>query len=77
MRKILSLVSIVVLTLGLSSCGHYNFQDVYRYPCQDPANFGTPDCEPPACEASGMCTKDILPQLDTRTSQVQENGGSQ
>ena len=49
----------------------------YRYPCQDPANFGTPDCEPPACEASGMCTKDILPQLDTSTSQVQENGGSQ
>ena len=34
--------------------------DAYRYPCQDPKNFGTPKCEPPACEADGTCTKDLL-----------------
>jgi hypothetical protein len=36
--------------------------DQFRYPCQDPKNFGQPKCEPPACEADGTCTKDLLGQ---------------
>jgi hypothetical protein len=52
------------LVLTLTSCGKYNFEEIYRYPCQDPANFGSPECEPPACEAWGGCTKDILPGLN-------------
>lgn len=36
--------------------------DSYRYPCQAPANWGKPECEPPACEASGACTKDLIPK---------------
>jgi hypothetical protein len=49
---------ITLLTLAaLSACS-----DSYRYPCQDPKNFGTPKCEPPACEADGTCTKDLLGQ---------------
>jgi hypothetical protein len=34
--------------------------DSYRYPCQDPANWSTPDCEPPACTASGTCTSNLI-----------------
>ena len=34
--------------------------DVYRYPCQDPANWSTPDCEPPVCTASGTCTANLV-----------------
>jgi len=34
--------------------------DSYRYPCQDPSNWGKPECEPPACQASGTCTKDLV-----------------
>lgn len=34
--------------------------DVYRYPCQDPANWSTPDCEPPICTASGTCTANLV-----------------
>ena len=30
--------------------------DQYRYPCQDPANQGKPECTPPECEADGTCT---------------------
>lgn len=28
----------------------------YRYPCQDPANFGKSECLPPACLADESCT---------------------
>jgi len=30
--------------------------DQYRYPCQDPANQGQPECTPPECVADGTCT---------------------
>jgi hypothetical protein len=52
----LILVSLFLLT----GCGKYNFEDVYRYPCQDPANWESPDCRPPNCEAFGICTKDVM-----------------
>lgn len=34
--------------------------DVYRYPCQDPNNWGLEECLPPACESSGVCTKYLV-----------------
>ena len=68
MKKILSLLAVIAASLALSSCGKYDFKEIYRYPCQDPANFGTPDCEPPACKASGMCTSDVLPELSPSPS---------
>lgn len=33
---------------------------VYRYPCQDPSNWGTPECKPPVCEADGTCPRYLL-----------------
>ena len=47
----------LLLCLALSSCG---WQGKYRYPCQDPANWKAKDCNPPICEASGTCTKDLI-----------------
>ena len=47
----------LLLCLALSSCG---WQGGYRYPCQDPAKWDSTECNPPICEASGTCTKDIL-----------------
>ena len=35
-------------------------EDKMRYPCQSPENWGKPECEPPQCEASGTCTKDLI-----------------
>ncbi len=46
-----------LLLLLLVAC-----QDTYRYPCQNPDNWGKKECEPPQCEASGTCTKDLIPK---------------
>jgi hypothetical protein len=48
---------IISLCLALSSCG---YDGNFRYPCQDPANWETPECVPPICEASETCTKDLI-----------------
>ena len=53
-------LSIAVLCLALTGCGKYDFEEIYRYPCQDPANWEKAECQPPVCEASGTCTKDIM-----------------
>ena len=45
----------LLLPLLLVSC-----DDRYRYPCQDPDNFGKPECTPPACEADGTCTEFLI-----------------
>ena len=54
------LVVISMCAFLLTGCGKYDFKDVYRYPCQDPTNWETPDCQPPNCEAFGVCTKDVM-----------------
>lgn len=54
MKKIIIISS---LALILTGCG---FQGGYRYPCQDPANWENTECNPPICEASGTCTKDLV-----------------
>ena len=54
MRKVILIVS---LTMAIASCG---WQGGYRYPCQDPANWEAVECNPPICEASGTCTKDLV-----------------
>ena len=46
-----------VLALSLTSCG---YDGQFRYPCQDPNNWETPECQPPNCEAFGICTKDVM-----------------
>ena len=35
-------------------------EDSFRYPCQNPQNWKKTECEPPACEATGTCTKDLV-----------------
>lgn len=32
----------------------------YRYPCQDPEMWSQPQCQPPACEATGTCTDYLI-----------------
>ena len=54
------LVVVSLCALLLTVCGKYDFKEVYRYPCQDPANWETPECQPPNCEAFGICTKDVM-----------------
>lgn len=54
MKRLIILISSAIL---LTACG---YDGNYRYSCQDPANWEAPECNPPLCEASGTCTKDLI-----------------
>ena len=57
-------ISAVLGLLLLSGCG---YDGSYRYDCQDPVNWGTPECVPPECKATGQCTSDLIgfdPELE-------------
>jgi hypothetical protein len=50
----------IVLVFGillLSACG---YDGKYRYSCQDPQNWETPECNPPLCNVDGNCTEALL-----------------
>lgn len=47
----------IAMLIGLSSCG---FDGSYRYPCQDPANWGAEECKPPICKVNGACPEDLV-----------------
>lgn len=47
---------IFLLSLALAGC-----TDGFRYPCQDPANWETPQCKPPMCTATQTCPDDVNP----------------
>ena len=49
------LLFVPLITLIITGCdGHY------RYPCQDPANWGKLECSNEVCKAEGTCTSDVL-----------------
>lgn len=55
MYKYLPVVALVVGIVFVFFAG-----DTYRYPCQDPANWASADCQPPVCTATGTCTEDLI-----------------
>ena len=57
MKRITAIALSGLLMLSLTSCG---YDGSYRYPCQDPANWEKAECNPPICQASGNCTKDVI-----------------
>lgn len=59
-KRVFTVTLCALMLTGLTGCGKYDFKEVYRYPCQDPANWESPDCQPPNCEAFGICTKDVM-----------------
>ncbi len=50
--KAILILSIAFLLAGCNS--------QYRYPCQDPANWGKDECNNQVCKAEGECTSDVL-----------------
>ncbi len=57
MSNMIRLVLVSLLGLMLTGCG---YDGHYRYPCQDPVNWEAKECNPPLCEATGTCTKDLI-----------------
>jgi cobalamin biosynthesis protein CobD/CbiB len=75
MLKAKFIVGAALCVLLLSSCG---YQGSYRYPCQDPANWETPECNPPICSTLGTCPVDLVGEdiyNGTTTTQVTPEGG--
>ena len=65
---ITALLTLIGLSLNLGGC-----QARYRYPCQDPANWGRSECHNDACKAEGTCTQDTLGNrndINTNESEV-------
>jgi hypothetical protein len=74
MRKLITIALSGLLMLSLTGCDSLNR---YRYSCQDPKNWKIAECNPPECEASGLCTKDLLPEqliTDGTTVESSTNG---
>lgn len=48
---------VIIGALLLAGCG---YDGGYRYPCQDPVNWESEECNPPICKVDGTCTKDLV-----------------
>lgn len=55
------IIAILPLLLLMGCEGHY------RYPCQDPANWGKIECNNDVCKAEGTCTADVIAPAGSRT----------
>jgi hypothetical protein len=47
-------ILLLLLPLTLFAC-----KEGYRYPCQDPENWGEKMCQKPYCTANGTCPEDL------------------
>jgi hypothetical protein len=56
---------VLIFSFLLASCGYDGY---YRYPCQDPENWGKTECGPPECKVDGACTETLLGWDPTETS---------
>lgn len=54
-------IIIILPLLLLAGC-----EGRYRYPCQDPLNWGRAECNNDVCKAEGTCTSDVLAKAGTR-----------
>jgi hypothetical protein len=60
------LLFVPLITLIITGCdGHY------RYPCQDPANWGKLECNNDVCKAEGTCTTDVLGRSIEQSSNIE------
>ena len=57
MVGMLRIIGIALLGLVLTGCG---YDGHYRYPCQESVNWDKAECNPPICQTSGTCSKDIV-----------------
>ena len=53
---------LLLLPFTLMAC-----EERYRYPCQDPENWGEKMCQKPFCSANGTCPEDLKHYLKDST----------
>ena len=59
MRKLGASLASIMLAFTVTSC---NFDGSFRYECQDPANWEKAECNPPICDTTGTCSRDLVGQ---------------
>jgi len=65
MRMIVAiLLPLAVIVFGLASC-----EDRFRYACQNPDNWNTPQCQKPQCDVTQTCPEHVF--ADQRKIQEQ------
>ena len=52
-----NLLLATLCVFALPACG---YQGGYRYSCQDPENWEKKECNPPDCNITGDCWKDLV-----------------
>lgn len=61
---------LVLLPVGLAAFGG----DRFRYPCQDPNNWNSPQCQKPLCDVTRTCPEHVFKgQRDPRLGPPAEN----
>jgi hypothetical protein len=63
-RKLIAALGVVLAILLLSVLSGCGYDGNFRYPCQDPDNWASVECQPPICTASDTCTTDLIPEED-------------
>jgi hypothetical protein len=72
-RKLMKwLVLLIVLPVILAFFGG----DRYRYPCQDPENWGTEQCVKPQCEVMRQCPEHIFKGNDDLIDAANKKGAT-
>jgi hypothetical protein len=59
--------------LFLAGCGDF---EIYRYACQDPANWGSEECQKPLCEVSRTCPEHIFKEDSVIRSVLSEQSSA-
>jgi hypothetical protein len=59
MVGMLRIIGLALFSVLLTGCG---YDGQYRYTCQDPVNWDNKECNPPICEPTGTCSRDLVGQ---------------
>lgn len=64
---------LILLPIGLAAFGG----DRFRYPCQDPNNWNSPQCQKPQCDVTRTCPEHVFKgQRDPRLGPPTENSSN-
>lgn len=55
------LAFIMLAIISLAGCGQ-----AYRYPCQNPDNWESPECQKPKCEVNKDCPEYIFKEKECK-----------
>ena len=50
----------LIFAVAICAIFYFSTDGFYRYPCQDPARWSAPECNPPMCTALKSCTSDLI-----------------